>query len=55
MDELIKELRSLKGVGQLAGRVTIIENFMAEFDKLLAFPKLVRIRGKQQPQRIRDP
>ena len=44
--DILRELRNMRNIGQLTDRVNLLENFLAEFQKLIEFPKLVRIRGK---------
>lgn len=46
VSDILRELRAMKNIGQFTDRVNTLENFLAEFQKLIEFPKLVRIRGK---------
>ncbi len=46
VSDILRELRTMRNIGQLSDRVNSLENFLAEFQKLIEFPKLVRIRGR---------
>lgn len=48
VEDLKIELGNLKNFSQLESRVAHIQNFLAQFQKLVEFPKLVRIKGKDE-------
>lgn len=41
----------MKGEGLVMNHIKVMEQFLTEFNQLMAFPKLVRIQSKQQ-QRV---
>jgi hypothetical protein len=51
VSDILRELKGMRGIEQLSYRINSLERFLTEFQKLIEFPKLVRIKGKEQGPR----
>ena len=46
VSDILRELKGMRNIDQLTYRINSLEQFLGEFQKVIEFPKLVRIKGK---------